>query len=134
MPSKSLGRGRSMAYWTTTVLIATELGAGGLWDILRIPYVTAILEHLGYPAYFAAIIGVWKVLGAIALLVPRFPRLKEWAYAGTVFEMTGAAASHLAVGDNVDRLVAPVVLTCLAVSSWILRPSERRSWRRAGEA
>ena len=68
-------------------------------DILRLPPFFGILKHLGYPGYFSVILGVWKVLGSVAVLAPRFPRLKEWAYAGMFFNMTGAAASHLAAGD-----------------------------------
>jgi DoxX-like family len=83
------------------------------------------MKHLGYPAYFMTIIGVWYVLGAVALLVPRFPWLKEWAYAGTVFIYTGAVASRLAVGDRSVTLVGPIVLIGLVAASWSLRPSAR---------
>jgi uncharacterized membrane protein YphA (DoxX/SURF4 family) len=121
-------RSRAIAYWLTTVLVAAESLAGGLWDLLRIPHVRAVNEHLGYPEYFLVILGVWKVLGAAALLAPRFPRLKEWAYAGLVFNMTGAVASHLAVGDGAEALVAPVIFTGLASASWALRPPDRRDW------
>jgi hypothetical protein len=80
------------------------------------------MVHLGYPVYFSFIIGIWKVLGAVAVLSPRFPKLREWAYAGMFFNMTGAAASHLAVGDGVGMLVAPIIFTGLVVASWALRP------------
>jgi hypothetical protein len=72
------------------------------------------------------ILGVWKVLGAVAVLAPRFPRLKEWAYAGTVFDLTGAAASHLAVGDGAIKLLGPIIFTGLAFASWALRPPAHR--------
>ena len=94
-------------------------------DILRLPPFFAILEHLGYPGYFSVILRVWKVLGAVAVLAPRFPRLKEWAYAGMCFNMTGAAASHLAISDPPLTLVAPIILTSLVVASWALRPLAR---------
>jgi hypothetical protein len=84
------------------------------------------LEHLGYPAYFSVILGVWKLLGEVALLVPRFPRLKEWVYAGMFFNMTGAVASHLAVGDPAVTLIAPITFTGLVAASWLLRPLARR--------
>src|SRR6266545_3829225 len=87
-------RGRIVAYWVTTALVAFELGSGGAGDVLRIQPVVEGMAHLGYTAYFCVILGVWKVLGAVAVLAPRFPRLKEWAYAGTVFDLMGAAASH----------------------------------------
>ena len=119
-------RRRTIAYWVTTLLIATECVVGGMWGILRLPPFFAIMKHLGYPDYFSAIIGVWYVLAGVAVLVPRFPRLKEWAYAGLVFNYTGAAASHLAVGDGAGALVAPIIFTGLVAASWALRPSARR--------
>jgi uncharacterized membrane protein YphA (DoxX/SURF4 family) len=117
-------RSCTIAYWVTTVLVAAELVVGGAWDITRILYVRTIIEHLGYPSYFLVILGLWKVLGAAALLVPRFPRLKEWAYAGAFFNYTGALASHLAVGDGAD--IGLIVLAGVLVASWALRPSARR--------
>jgi hypothetical protein len=95
-------------------------------DILRLPPFFAIVEHLGYPGYFSVILGVWKVLGAVAVLAPRFPRLKEWAYAGMFFNMTGAVASHVAVGDPVVTLIAPIIFSVLVAASWLLRPLARR--------
>ena len=119
-------RTRTVAYWATTVVIAAELAVGGVWDILRIPYVREVLEQrLRYPAYFSVIIGVWKVPGAAALLVPGVPRLKDWAYAGAVFTYTGAAASHLAVGDGAGA-VGPIGFAAIALVSWALRPPARR--------
>jgi hypothetical protein len=119
-------RSRTIAYWVTTVPIAAEFAVGGVMDILRLPPFFAIMRHLGYPSYFSTIIGFWKVLGAVAVLAPRPPRIKEWAYAGMVFTMTGAAASHLAVGDGAETLVAPMIFTGLTIASWALRPSARR--------
>jgi uncharacterized membrane protein YphA (DoxX/SURF4 family) len=124
----ALGSSRSVviAYWITTVLVAAELAVGGVWDILRIPYVSAIIEHLGYPQYLLVILGVWKVPCAAALVVSNFPRLKEWAYAGAIFNYTGAVASHWAVGDGLGALLAPMIFTALTAASWILRPPSRR--------
>src|SRR5436190_1013384 len=124
-PAASSGS-RTIAYWVTTLLLAANLAVGGVWDVLRTPYVRGIIEHLGYPDYFLIIVGVWKVPGAVALLVPRLARLKEWAYAGAVFTYTGAVASHLAVGDGAGALAPPVILTGLTAASWVLRPSARR--------
>jgi uncharacterized membrane protein YphA (DoxX/SURF4 family) len=121
----SSSQSRTIAYWVTTILVTAEFAVGGVMDILRLPPFTAIMAHLGYPAYFSLILGIWKVLGAAAILVPRFPRLKEWAYAGMFFTMTGALASHLAVGDRAIMLIAPIVFTGLVVASWALRPPTR---------
>jgi uncharacterized membrane protein len=123
--SRSRGRTRTVVYWVTTLLVVAEMGVGGAWDILRIPFVRTILGHLGYPVYLALIMGVWKVPGALALLVPRHPRLAEWAYAGAFFTYSGAVASHLAVGDGAGALVAPIVFAALTVASWALRPPDR---------
>jgi DoxX-like family len=124
--SAASARNRAVAYWATTAIIAAELAVGGAWDILRIDYVREIVERqLGYPEYFLVIMGIWKVPGAVVLLVPRCPRLKEWAYAGAVFTYTGAAASHLAVGDGASAL-GPTVFAVIALASWALRPPSRR--------
>lgn len=118
-------RARTIAFWIITAILAFELVLGGFWDLLRIPYVRQVILHLGYPLYLLTILGLWKLLAALALLAPRFPRLKEWAYAGIFFEMTGAAASHAAAGNSPITLIAPLFITALALASWALRPSSR---------
>lgn len=84
------------------------------------------MQHLGYPPYFAAMLGAWKLLGALAIAAPGFPRLKEWAYAGFAFDLIAAAASRAAVGDGAADIVAPLVFLALVVASWALRPASRR--------
>ncbi len=84
------------------------------------------MKALGYPVYFLTIIGIWKILGVIAVLVPRLPLLKEWAYAGFFFIMTGAIFSHLAMGDPIIELFGPVLLLILTIISWFLRPADRK--------
>jgi hypothetical protein len=119
-------RVRAIVYWGATLIIALELAAGGVWDILQIAYVhDLVVEHLGYPAYFLVILGVWKIPGAAALLVPHFPRLTEWAYAGAFFTYTGAVASHLALSDSVDVWCGPFVFAGIMLVSWALYPSVR---------
>ena len=120
-------RGRIIAYWATTALLVFELVLGGVWDVLRVPQVRVVIDRLGYPPYFLIILGIWKLLGAVALVIPRFPRLKEWAYAGLLFDLTGAVASLLASRlIDVGTLAYPIVMTGVAVASWALRPSSRR--------
>jgi uncharacterized membrane protein YphA (DoxX/SURF4 family) len=120
-------RRRMIAYWVTTALVVFELVLGGIWDILRVPQVRGVIERLGYPSYFLVILGIWKLLGAVALVIPRFPRLKEWAYAGVFFDLTGAVASLLAAGlIDAGTITYPIVMTGVAVMSWALRPSSRR--------
>ena len=116
-----------VAYWVSTALVVSELVLGGVWDILRLPQVRVLIERLGYPLYFLVILGIWKLLGAVALIIPRFPRLKEWAYAGVIFDLTGAVASQLASGMNdAGTMAYPIVMTGVAVASWALRPPSRR--------
>jgi uncharacterized membrane protein YphA (DoxX/SURF4 family) len=118
-------KSRTIVYWIATVLVAVGMVPGGVFDAIRAPQALAILSHLGYPAYFAVILGVWKVLGGIAVLAPGLPRLKEWAYAGMFFDLTGACLSHLSVGDSPTNIVAPLVLVVLVFVSWALRPPGR---------
>ncbi len=117
---------RAIAYWTATFVIAFVMGSGGIADVLRIQPVVEGVKQLGYPEYFCVILGIWKILGCVAILVPRAPLLKEWAYAGIVFDLTGAAASHLAVGDAPIKVIVPVLFTILAFVSWTTRPDNRR--------
>ncbi|MBB5315550.1 DoxX family protein [Tunturibacter empetritectus] len=122
-------RAKNITYWTTTGLIAFFIGGGGAGQLIqfqRNPH--GVVPVLGYPLYFFAILGIWKVLGAIAILVPRYPRLKEWAYAGIFFDLTGAAASCAAVGGYgayAFHVLAPLILTGITVASWALRPQSR---------
>ena len=122
-------KAKSIVYWTMTVLVAFFM-SGGVVQIMQFranPH--GVVPELGYPMYFFAILGFWKVLGAIAILVPRFPRLKEWAYAGIFFDLTGAAASCAAVGGYGAygfHVIAPLLIAGLTVASWALRPESRR--------
>lgn len=118
-------RARSIAYWITTALVALSM-SGGIAQLARVPgVVDGFVRVLGYPPYFVSILGFWKVAGAIAILAPGFPRLKEWAYAGIFFDLTGAAASSAAVGGSAFHIIAPLVGAVLAVASWALRPKSR---------
>jgi uncharacterized membrane protein YphA (DoxX/SURF4 family) len=123
LPARAFGRGRAIVFWVATLAVAAELALGGVWDLLRIDYVRDVVEHLGYPTYLLTIMGVWKIPGAVALLIPRFPRLKEWVYAGAVINYASAVASHLIVGDGIGAVVAPAALLALAVTSWALLPA-----------
>ena len=122
-------RSRTVAYWITTVLLAVECAVGGVLDVFQFPPFLETLARLGYPAYFSVILGVWKLLAVVALLAPRSATLKEWAYAGIFFNMTGAAASHLAVGEGSGALVGPLAFTGLTLASWALRPPARRDFQ-----
>jgi hypothetical protein len=122
-------KARNIVYWITTGLVAFFIGGGGvgqLWQFAANPH--GIVPILRYPMYFFAILGVWKVLGTIAILVPRYPRLKEWAYAGIFFDLTGAVASIAACGvygAYAFHIIAPLIIAGLTVASWALRPQSR---------
>jgi DoxX-like family len=122
-------KAKNVTYWTTTILIAFFIGSGGAAQVAQFlgdPH--GVVPELRYPMYFFAILGFWKVLGAIAILVPRFPRLKEWAYAGIFFDLTGAVASVAAVGVYgiyAFHIIVPLILTLITLASWVLRPESR---------
>ena len=123
-------KAKNIVYWITTILVAFPIGSGGVAQLARLPAtVDGFVHILHYPLYFVTILGFWKVAGAIAILVPGFPRLKEWAYAGIFFDLTGAAASCAAVGGYGAygfHVLAPLIIAVLAVTSWALRPESRR--------
>ncbi len=122
-------KAKSIIYWTMTILVAFFIGGGGasqIWQYRVNPH--GVVPVLDYPMYFFLILGIWKALGAIAILVPRFPLLKEWAYAGIFFDLTGAAASCAAVGGYGAygfHVIAPLIIAAFTVASWSLRPPSR---------
>ena len=124
--STNSSRNRILVYWLTTGILALECIVGGVMGALQQPPFIGVIRHLGYPDYFMTILGIWYLLAGAALLAPRFPRLKEWAYAGLIFNYTGAAISHLVMGDGAGSLIAPIIFIALVVCSWALRPSSRR--------
>ena len=117
---------RTIIFWTLTVSLVFELVAGSVWNLKQIEWVHVQLNHLGYPLYFSYILGLWQIGGAAAIIAPRFPRVKEWAYAGSFFEFSGGVASHLLVGDGVKTWLTPLVYAAIVIVSWALRPADRR--------
>jgi uncharacterized membrane protein len=114
-------------YWVTTGFLAFGMLAQGFAQMSHTDgYVEMIAVHLGYPLYFLNIIGIWKILGVIAILVPGFKLLKEWAYAGFFFVMSGAVFSHVAAGDSVFATVPALILLILIAVSWYFRPADRK--------
>lgn len=113
-------------YWIITGLLSFFIFSGGLMQALLVKNVVQGFKPLGYPTYFISLIGIWKVLGVIAILIPKFKLLKEWAYAGLFFTMTGAVISHIASNDISVQIVAPAVFAIFTVLSWYLRPAERK--------
>lgn len=111
-------------YWTATGLTVIAFAATGIANVTRVPAVLEGVRHLGYPAYLAMILGVWQLLAAIAIAAPVTPRMKEWAYAGIFFNLTGAAASHVASGDPLAKALVPLVLLGMVMVSWGLRSAD----------
>lgn len=121
-------RGNMIAYWSVTLLLAAAVMVSGIGQLMQYGGNIELVTSLGYPLYVLTILGIWKVLGAIALVVPGFPRLKEWAHAGIFFLMTGAALSHAFANDYGDygfHLILPLFYAALNIASWGLRPKSR---------
>src|SRR5471030_1113737 len=110
-------------YWIITAILSFCIFFGGLTQALLLKQTVQGFKPLGYPTYFISLIGVWKMLGIIAILIPKFKLLKEWAYAGLFFTMTGAVISHIASNDIKPQIIAPIVFTIFIVLSWYLRPA-----------
>ncbi|MBC9932974.1 DoxX family protein [Chitinophaga qingshengii] len=113
-------------YWIATLWLALGMTSTAIVQLLSLKAETDFMTKLGYPAYSLKILGVWKILGVIAVLAPRFPLLKEWAYAGFFFMMSGAFCSHLITGDTMKDTFPSLLLLVLTVISWYFRPAERR--------
>lgn len=113
-------------YWIATAWLSLGMLSTGIVQLIRVKEEAALFTHLGYPLYFLTILGIWKLLGVIAVLIPKFPVVKEWAYAGFFFSMSGAVISHAAVGDPAKEFFGPVLLIVLTVISWYFRPAGRK--------
>jgi hypothetical protein len=113
-------------YWIATLWLSLGMTATGIVQLIKMPEEMAKLTQLGYPGYIAPLLGIWKIVGVITVLMPRLSLLKEWAYAGFFFAMSGAVVSHIAVGNPAKELFGPLLLIVLMVVSWYFRPAERK--------
>jgi uncharacterized membrane protein YphA (DoxX/SURF4 family) len=113
-------------YWIATLWLSLGMISTGIVQLIKMKDEADLFTRLGYPAYLLTILGVWKLLGVVAVLIPKFPLVKEWAYAGFFFAMSGAVFSHLASGDEAKELFGPVLLIILTVVSWYFRPADRK--------
>ena len=128
-----MSKANKIIYWISTIWLALGMVATGLVQLTKQESEGAVappgvwgITQLGYPVYFLTILGVWKILGAIAVLIPKFPLLKEWAYAGFFFIMSGALFSHVAVGSAISEFIPSLLLLTLTVLSWYFRPADRK--------
>jgi len=117
---------KKITYWVSTIFLSFGMLAGGIQQMLQIGGYNEIVSQLGYPLYLLSILGTWKILGVIAILIPKKPLLKEWAYAGFFFVMSGATISHIAVGQQITEALPPIILLLVTVASWYFRPNERK--------
>ncbi len=113
-------------YWASTGFLAFGMLAQGVTQIAHSKGYVDIIDHLGYPVYLLTILGVWKILGVVAILIPKFRLLKEWAYAGFFFAMSGAAFSHIAAGGNFKDILPSLSLIIFILLSWYFRPEDRK--------
>ena len=118
-------KAKTIAYWTSTTLVMFVMTVSGLLALAHAPAMMTALAHLGYPAYFANILGVAKIVGVCVVLAPGYPLVKEWAYAGFGFTVLSAFYSHLLSGDGLNAL-EPLVFFCLLAASYLTRPTNRR--------
>ena len=121
-----MGKRNLLWYWIITAILSFCIFSGGLAQAVLVKGVVQGFKPLGYPTYFISFIGVLKVLGVIVILIPKFKLLKEWAYAGIFFAMSGAVISHIASGDVHVQIIAPFLLAVFTVLSWYLRPADRK--------
>ena len=117
---------RKIIYWVATIWLSLGMVSTAVVQLIQMKEETDMMTRLGYPLYLLTILGIWKILGVIAVLAPRFPLLKEWAYAGFFFAMSGAVISHIAVGDSAKELFGPTLLIVLTAASWYFRPAGRK--------
>ncbi len=114
-------------YWASTALAFVAFTGSGFANLLHADHVMVDMARLGYPEYFSTILGAFKVAGALAIVVPHFPRLKEWAYAGMAFDLSGAALSRAAISDDAGTVIGPLLVLLIVVVSWKTRPETRKS-------
>jgi uncharacterized membrane protein len=113
-------------YWVSTIWLAVAMVASGVQQVMLAKAFVDINNRLGYPLYFMYILGVWKILGVVAILIPKFGLVKEWAYAGFFFAMSGAAFSHVAMGDPISEIFPSLFLLIMTIISWYFRPADRK--------
>lgn len=121
-----MNKRNKIIYWISTIWLALGMLSTGIVQLIKMKEEADMMAHLGYPLYFLTLIGIWKILGTAAILIPKFPLLKEWAYAGFFFAMSGAVFSHLAGGDGAKDFFGPVLLLILTMVSWYFRPADRK--------
>lgn len=119
-------KSHKIIYWIATIWLGLGMLSGGIFQLLQMKDAVDGIMHLGYPAYFVSLLGAWKIAGVLAILIPGFPVVKEWAYAGFFFAMSGAVISHVISGDAFAQIFPSLLSLVLVVVSWYFRPANRR--------
>ena len=117
---------KTITFWVVTGLLVFQLAFSGIGALIKLDFLVESMRHLDLPLYIMNILGIAYVLGAIAIIVPGFLKLKEWAYAGVVFAMTAALLSHIMIGDGFEEAFPAVAIMSLNIASYLLRPDNRR--------
>lgn len=121
-----MGKRNKIIYWIATIWLSLGMVSTAIVQLIPMEEEVEKMKALGYPSYFLTILGLWKLLGVVAVLIPKFPVLKEWAYAGFFFAMTGAAMSHMAMSDPMGEIFPSLLLLLLTIVSWYFRPAARK--------
>ena len=121
-----MSKRNKIIYWISTLWLALGMTSTGIVQLFQMKDEVAFVLKMGYPSFFLSILGLSKLLGVVAVLIPKFPILKEWAYAGFFFTMTGAVYSHIASGNPVGEMFPPLLLLVLTMVSWYFRPVDRK--------
>ncbi|TKC05731.1 DoxX family protein [Pedobacter polaris] len=125
---KSSTKWNKIIYWIATIWLSLGMLSTGIVQLIKMDEEVIKMKQVGYPVYFLTILAVWKILGVVAILIPKFPLVKEWAYAGFFFAMSGAIFSHLACGSSIIELFGPTLLLVLTIVSWYFRPADRNDF------
>lgn len=122
-----MSKRNKIIYWIATIWLSLGMVSTGIVQLFKVKGEIEFIMLLGYPVYFLTLLGTWKILGVAAVLIPKFPLLKEWAYAGFFFIMSGAVFSHIAAGNSIKEILPPLLLLALTVVSWYFRPADKKT-------
>lgn len=121
-----MSKRNKIIYWIATLWLSLGMASTEIVQLLKVDSEITFILNMGYPIYFLTILGLWKILGVVAVLIPKFPLIKEWAYAGFFFIMSGAIFSHFALHHTIKEIAPPLLLLVLTIISWFFRPESRK--------
>ena len=119
-------KAKKVVYWIATIWLSLGMLSSAVVQLLKVETEIRFITDLGYPRYLLTLLGIWKIPGVVVLLIPGFPLLKEWAYAGFFFIMSGALFSHIVMRDPLNETFPSVLLLVLTMVSWYFRPAGRK--------